>query len=541
MRIRSFRWLARATPLLATVAVLSGGAVARAEGGVGSWSPTGSMLEGWHERSAVTLADGQVLAVGGGEQSTTEIYDPSSGTWTKGPELQAQGNEWTLVALAEGGALMIGETPCSAPKRWCLPTTSTYRLNPSDSEWSPAAPMHETRVRPLAVRLADGRVLVAGGFGDECTETIADGYSCQPLASAEIYNPVSNEWSPSAPMPQARGGDSAVLLSDGTVLAVGGETQDSIRYSPASDTWSMAAPTASRRTGSLLIALPGDRALTVGSQSEAGFFGSLGGAAERAELLCKPVSSEIFDAATNVWIAPLTASGRENCVYPQGTLLSGGQVLLGGDLTYHGVSGSYDVLDTEQRCWSTTPPPLEERNEGAVVALSGDRALVFGGQGPSGQWLSSAEIYTPGLPTCFVPTTPVDPPPAVAPPDPRFTGATIVHRRRFRVTSTGLIRLLVRCPSIAAGRCIGRVQLALLVATSTKATTKNHAKHVLLGAASFSIAAGKSTYVTMHVTRHKRMLHSVVRRWRRATVVLTTTDHDDIGQVATTVTSGTLH
>lgn len=85
----------------------------------------------------------------------------------------------------------------------CLPTALTYRLNSTGSTWSSATSMHEARARPTVVRLADGRVLVAGGFGDDCPETFAGGYSCQPLASTEIYDPVSGQWSMTAPMPQA--------------------------------------------------------------------------------------------------------------------------------------------------------------------------------------------------------------------------------------------------------------------------------------------------------------------------------------------------
>ncbi len=540
------------TALVVAVLVLFGGAIgAWADAGVGSWGATGAMLEGWEggsAGSAVTLADGSVLAVRGGEHGVTELYDPSAGMWTHGPELPASGGRWTVVALAEGGALLLGEAPCGRlehrrPEDECLPTTSTFRLSWSGSELTPAAPMHEARTSPIAVQLVGGRVLVAGGFGDECPEMGGNGYSCQPLSSAEVYDPASNEWTPTASMPEARGGASAARLTDGAVLVLGGDdAEDAIRYDPGTGTWIAAGQTGTLRTGSLVLGLPGDRALAVGRQPEAGFFGSLG-KAEREKLLCLPLNSEIFAGVSNTWSAsPVEPAGSENCVYPLGALLAGGQVLLGAQ-TRAGSVSPY-VLDSEQRCWSTTAPPLEQRNEGTVVALSDGRALVFGGWATGESSLSTAEIYTPGSPVCAT-STPVEPP-QIGPPSkslesasPRFTGATIARISDLTVTASGAIRLLARCPASAAGRCVGHVQLALLMATYTRVRTKSHG-HLLLGKAFFSIPAGRTAAVTVHLTEHKRLLHSVIHRWGRAAIMLITSAHDDTGLAATTTASGTL-
>jgi hypothetical protein len=527
--------------LAVAVLMLAGSAAgARADAGVGAWSATGALPEGWVGGSAVTLADGRVLAMGGGKAGATELYDPSSGTWANGPELHAPGGPSTLVALAEGGALLLGETPCTGPKGECLPTTAAYRLSADGSEWSPAAPMHEARVSPIAVQLADGRVLVAGGFGDECPETVAEGYSCNPLSSAEIYDPASNEWSVTAPMPQARGGASATLLSDGTVLGIGGsEAKEAVRYEPSTGTWTLAGQTASGRTGSLLFALPGNRALAVGDELSTGFFGGVGGAGALPLRNCDPIpiSTEVFAAVSNAWMASLTVPvGSENCDRYYGALLAGGQILLGSSRAEGALTSPY-VLDAEQRCWSTTAPPLEQRSEGAAVALSDGRALVFGGRGlgAGSNRLTSAEIYTPGSPTCG-PSTPT-----VGPADPpRFTGATIARRERLTVTARGSIRLLVQCPPSAAVRCVGRVQLALLTAASTGAGTGSRTKRPFLGRAPFTITAGRTAWVTVRVTDHVRALRSLIRRWRHAPIIATTTAHDNTGHAATTIASGML-
>ncbi|MGH2852655.1 MAG: Kelch repeat-containing protein [Solirubrobacteraceae bacterium] len=523
---------------IAAAAVAAETIDARADLGVGSWTPTGTLPQPWVGGLAVTLSDGRVLAVAGDSKGTsTDLYEPSAGTWIEGPDAPVSAAASTLVALADGGALLVGGSACSGPQNIaefrCLPTASAYRLSASGSTWSPAGSMLEARARPTVVRLADGRVLVAGGFGADCPSTFAYGYSCQPLATAEIYAPASNEWSRIRSMPQARGGASAALLSDGTVLLLGGyEGQEALRYDATSASWTPAGETASSRTGALLFALPGDRALVLEGPSRAGFFGSLGTAAEAAPPRCNP-TSETFTAATNAWtISPTEPAGSSFC--PSGALLAGGQVLLSSIFSYSPVlvvTSPY-VLDTEQRCWSTTAPPTAQRDNGTVAALLDGRALVFGGYDASSS-LSSAEIYTPGSPTCT--TTPIQTPPVT----PRFTGVMVVHRRHLTLTAAGQIHILEHCPASAAGSCLGHVQVALAM-PSARAKTKSRIMRLFLGDASLAIPHGKTASETVHVTKNIRSLRRLLRRKRRATIIITTSAYEGAGQTAATTASMTL-
>ncbi len=66
-----------------------------------------------------------------------------------------------------------------------------------------------------ATRLADGRVLVAGGFG------ASDG----ALASADLYDPTTDRFSATGSMTTARGFHTATLLAGGRVLIAGGTAQ----------------------------------------------------------------------------------------------------------------------------------------------------------------------------------------------------------------------------------------------------------------------------------------------------------------------------
>jgi N-acetylneuraminic acid mutarotase len=80
------------------------------------------------------------------------------------------------------------------------------------------------RSNAMVAKLPDGRVLVAGGDGGY-RYAGGSGPSPDPVsvtATAELYDPATDTWAPLHPMPEARAGGAAVALADGSVLLVGG-------------------------------------------------------------------------------------------------------------------------------------------------------------------------------------------------------------------------------------------------------------------------------------------------------------------------------
>lgn len=73
--------------------------------------------------------------------------------------------------------------------------------------------MHEARDAHTATALADGRVLVTGGY---------TGDGRPPLASAELYDADRGTWTTTGSMAIGRGGHAAALLGESQVLVAGG-------------------------------------------------------------------------------------------------------------------------------------------------------------------------------------------------------------------------------------------------------------------------------------------------------------------------------
>jgi hypothetical protein len=193
------------------------------------------MHEARFRASSVTLADGRVLIIGGPEsresdpipQASAEVYDPASGDWAPAGTLSTARSGFVLVALPDGGALVAGGFGG-------LGTTGSTRLStverfdPKTNRWSAADDLLAPAAGASGVRLADGRVLVAGGSArdPQPIDANADTYVSGLTVDAAIFDPETGTWTATTPMPSPRAGASAVLLADGTVLFAGGSASE---------------------------------------------------------------------------------------------------------------------------------------------------------------------------------------------------------------------------------------------------------------------------------------------------------------------------
>ncbi len=257
--------------------------------------------------------------------------------------------------------------------------------DPNTGNWSATGSLSVARRNHTATLLSDGRVLIAGGVVDNPDGTIST------LATAEVYDPATGGWSSAGTMNSPRGLHTATLLESGKVLVSGGDglAGTAELYDPISGAW--------RLTGSLLEFRSGHRAspLNDGRVLVTGGLGRLDDLA----------TSEIYNPATEIW----GATGSTATTRTEGfTLvrLNNGTLLIAGG----GISEA-ELYDPSAGVWSATVSMTTDRDYHSTTLLGDGRVLVAGGMttfcdpnpdaGCYPYYLDSAEIYTPltpGLP-----------------------------------------------------------------------------------------------------------------------------------------------
>ena len=187
----------------------------------GTFSPTGSMTTARGFHTATLLADGRVLVTGGTSAAwdgppflaSAELFDPATGRFTStGPMTEARASH-TATLLPDGRVLLTGGIS-TAGGETSVPTAELF--DPKTGRFTATGRMHDGRTFHEATLLADGRVLITGGDPDGWK------YGGPFLASAEIYDPATGRFRSTGPMLDAITSHSATLLADGRVLIAGG-------------------------------------------------------------------------------------------------------------------------------------------------------------------------------------------------------------------------------------------------------------------------------------------------------------------------------
>jgi len=223
--------------------------------GTGQWTATGSMTTPRFEHAAMLLANGLVLVAGGLNSSGTtlasaELFDPSSGTWRASGSMNnaRAGAQATLLqngqVLIAGGAGFAKTAELYANGRWTLTSSMVFShpstrasllpngdalvfggnlasyasefFNPATGRWTAT---HNIGVNPPngpLTLLLTGEVLLAAGESSYGTDSIA-----------RLYDSPSNSWLVTGNLNHARAGHTATRLSNGQVVAVGGEFKNS--------------------------------------------------------------------------------------------------------------------------------------------------------------------------------------------------------------------------------------------------------------------------------------------------------------------------
>jgi len=279
--------------------------------------------------SLAPLLTGGFLLAGTGENGpggplrflATQLFDPAAppGFTRVGDTATAGTSVRTATPLLDGGALLTG----GLTRRSSPINDVVDRYDPGSSQWRAAGPMLHVRVLHTATLLADGRVLVAGGL--TCCQV--PNPSPEFYAStAELYDPATDRFTATGSMSVPRGGHTAALLPDGRVLIAGGDGNDPAPsplgteiFDPVTGQFSSGGDLQTPRDSHSAVTLTDGRVLIIGGEVPPELARRVGVGVP---------ATEIFDPATGMWSAgPVLDPAFYAATV---TMLSNGKVLVFG-------------------------------------------------------------------------------------------------------------------------------------------------------------------------------------------------------------------
>ncbi|MGD0735468.1 MAG: Ig-like domain repeat protein [Terracidiphilus sp.] len=314
-------------------------------------NPT-TVVTGQASTSTVTVSDGG---------SSTPPGTPDNFASTGGPITGRSG--FTSTLIGDGMVMIAGGTNASNS---VLASAEIYSV--SGASFTATGSLNTARTGAVAVLLPNGKVLVAGGS--------SDGTATGALNSAELFDPSTGVFTAtSQSMTVARLGASAVLLSNGKVLLVGGENSGGVLnsselYDPIANTFTVSGNLNAARTGHVAVLLATGKVLVSGGSSDGTPNGALN-------------SAELFDPAGNGGAGAFTAvtsTMTDARWQPEIALLLSGKVLIAGGQDSGGALNSADLYDPVANSFSASAGQMAlARSNSTAVALPNGMVLLAGG------------------------------------------------------------------------------------------------------------------------------------------------------------------
>jgi hypothetical protein len=274
--------------------------------------------------------------------TSTEIYDSTNNSVRKGPEMKVARYNHASVTLPTGDVVVFGGRN---------DTMGPYELsycevfNVESNSFSDICDMLEKRIKPTAVLLPTGVVLIIGGYN-----------SSKSLYSCEFFNSADKTFSPSkAKTTIGRYAHTASLLPDGRVLVCGGHggyggidtLQTTEIYDPSTDSFSAGPLMTVKRCYHVATTLANGTILLTGGED--GYSSK---------------STEIYDPTTNSFTAGPKMLVARVCHFS--ALLPDGRVLIGGGWSSESEQTT-EIYDPITDSFTTSCNLLEER-EGASAS-----------------------------------------------------------------------------------------------------------------------------------------------------------------------------
>jgi hypothetical protein len=358
-------------------------------GTVGAWSdekPPPFSLQG---TNSVVMPDGEVVFLGGfdshGFLNRVLRFDPKDNLWSQGVPMPVQQTGFAVAALSNGLVLVAGGQGTGSGSRLLA---ATWLYSPQLDTWTKVGDLHVARWGATAVRLTNGRVLVAGGSVPLASPIqLPDGSigAYDFNKSAETFDPQTNSWSLVGSMQVARGFMALLALPGGIALAAGGcasadegfvpvgALASTEVFDPAAGAWTVSTPLPEPLCSAGGLLLPDGRALVVGRSMSNSQGGSL-------------TSAVLYDEQRHAWTgAGSTVPGASAPI-----LLGDGRIFFAavqagqiqGDVASWVVGGQvFDPASGDWRFATSTsflvPSRLREVDAPTVVAQPAGKAVVL--------------------------------------------------------------------------------------------------------------------------------------------------------------------
>jgi hypothetical protein len=348
----------------------------------GSSSAVAALAAARFSHLATLLADGNVLVTGGlagSDYDHAELAAPAELFSASSLNFSSTGRvarfSHTATLLRTGEVLVLGGATLADPAI----VASAELYDPVTQQFQAASNMTGERDEHTATRLIDGRVLVAGGYNSQLFDRDENHLA---LRTAEIYDPATRTFAPTGNMKQARAGHTATLLRDGRVLMTGGfeggvalPLISAELYDPVTGAFTLTGSMVVQREYYAATLLANGNVLITGGNHDS------------------DTRAEIYDPSTGLFT--LAAAMTTRRFSHTATLLLSGTVLVAGGATgfplasvelYDPISGQFKRLADLQTGRSLHTATL--LSDGSVLIVGGNR-----GDGTHFIPLSSAEIY----------------------------------------------------------------------------------------------------------------------------------------------------
>jgi len=347
---------------------------------------------------------------------SAELFDPVSQAFAPVGNMVTPRTGHTATLLPNGKVLLEagGGGSCTQPlscatagidcEVTCQNTAELY--DPSTSSFAATGNTEYGFVNQTAVLLGNGQVLVAGGQSWYCTADSPMGPCVTDLTTsiAELYDPTSGAFSPTASMVSRRNGHQAAPLPNGDAIEIGASL-DSPDVNQSAEIYDLASGTFSLTPGELIMGRIGSDSpftatvLQNGRILVAGGQGSAVGSGILAE-------AELYDPTTGQFAQ--TGSMTVSRSGHTATLLNDGRVLITGGVANgfiegnpSGIQQSAELYDPASGVFTATGNMNVARSQHTATLLGDGRVLIAGGLAPLNPLPTPVCPPPPSLAPCF--------------------------------------------------------------------------------------------------------------------------------------------